>query len=170
VDTRSLEVRAQASDRLLSAVHPGDKVTVIGRNETIDGTVRAIVPVGDETTRTLELRVGLPPQTPWYVGGAVRVTLPSAQPRLAVAAPRDTLLIRGDGISVFKVDSEGMARKISVEVGIAEGELIELVGNVLPGDQLIVRGAERLRDGQRVDVDPPKSETNRPPPPPAEAA
>jgi len=39
-----------------------------------------------------------------------------------------------------------------VRTGIAEGAFIEVIGDLQPGDQVIVRGAERLRPGQKVKV------------------
>ena len=38
-------------------------------------------------------------------------------------------------------------RSLAEELG-----LIELIGDVKPGDRVIIRGAERLRDGQKVTI------------------
>lgn len=152
VDTANLEVRAQTSASLVSAVSPGDQVKVTKGSEQTVGTVRAIVPVGDDITRTLDLRVDLPAQTDWFVGAPVRVLLPSATPRLTIAAPRDALLIRTGEISVYRVTDKNTAEKVVVELGVADGDLIEIIGDIAAGDRLVVRGGERLRDGQNVDI------------------
>lgn len=152
VDTTNLEVRTQASASLVAALSPGDRLNISKGVETVEGTVRAIVPVGDEISRTLEMRVSLPEQTDWFVGAAVRVTVPSALPRLAVAAPRDALHIRNDSIDVFRIGDNNKAEKIAVTLGVAEGNLIEVIGDIAPGDRLVVRGGERLNDGQVVDI------------------
>ena len=151
VDTRHLEVTARAPAALARNVSAGDAVRVAYGMETRDATVRAIVPVGDERSRMLELRLALPDAS-WYIGSAVRVSLPAAEARVVAAAPRDALVLRADRISVFVVDRDHVARRVDVELGAAEGDYIELMGDVQPGDKVVIRGGERLRDGQSVAV------------------
>jgi multidrug efflux pump subunit AcrA (membrane-fusion protein) len=52
---------------------------------------------------------------------------------------------------VFRIEEE-TAEQISVVIGSAEGDLIAVTGRLNPGDRVVVRGAERLRDGQSVRV------------------
>ena len=47
---------------------------------------------------------------------------------------------------------DGVASQTPVVVGIAQGNLIAVTGDLEPGDLVVVRGAERLRDGQKVKV------------------
>ena len=35
---------------------------------------------------------------------------------------------------------------------MAEGDLIEVQGGILPGDRIVIRGGERLRPGQEVEL------------------
>ena len=58
------------------------------------------------------------------------------------------------GTVVFRV-VDGSAERVAVETGIGAEERIEVVGSGLaPRDLVVVRGAEMLRDGQRVAVEP----------------
>ncbi|MEO0612429.1 MAG: efflux RND transporter periplasmic adaptor subunit, partial [Pseudomonadota bacterium] len=68
VDIDSLEVRSQASASLVANLKAGDAIDITLGSETVRGMVRTIVPVGDEISRTLEMRVSLPPATGWFVG------------------------------------------------------------------------------------------------------
>ena len=151
VDTKTLEVTAQAPAALLQNIAAGDQVTITHGAMSIKAPVRAIVPVGDEVSRTLELRLQLP-ETGWHIGTAVRVHLPTAAARNVVAGPRDALVLRSNRVSVFTIDEENKAKRIDVQLGSAEGDLIELIGDISVGDQLVIRGGERLRDGQDVDI------------------
>ena len=151
VDTQTLEVTAQAPAALLNNVKAGDRVRVSNGNVEIKAPVRAIVPVGNEISRTLELRLALG-ETDWHIGSAVRVHLPTAAARTVIAGHRDALVLRANRVSVFTIDEENKAKQIDVELGSAEGDLIELVGDIKPGDQLVIRGGERLRDGQTVEI------------------
>lgn len=149
VNTEDLEVAARAGDSLLASVSPGDVITVKNGEETVEASVRAVVPVGDEQTRTLEVRLGLP-DTNWRVGSAVEVRLPRTAKRRVVAVHRDALVLRAERISVFVVGPDDVAKQIDVELGAADGDLIETIGAVKAGDRVVVRGGERLRDGQKV--------------------
>ena len=149
VDTRRLEVTARAPAGLTRNIQPGATISVANGVDTLDGTVRAIVPVGDERSRMLEIRLELP-ETSWYIGSAVRVNLPSDQPRTVTAVPRDALVLRADRISVFVISAENTAKRVDVELGAADGGFIEVIGEIEPGDNVVIRGGERLRDGQSV--------------------
>ncbi len=39
-----------------------------------------------------------------------------------------------------------------VTIGIGAGELVEVIGDVKAGDKIVIRGAERLRAGQAVQI------------------
>jgi multidrug efflux pump subunit AcrA (membrane-fusion protein) len=66
--------------------------------------------------------------------------------------PRDALVLRRDGVSIFRVDGNNLAEQVSVTTGIAEGDYIEVSGGIMPGDRVIIRGSERLRSGQAVKI------------------
>lgn len=149
VDTRHLEVTARAPVGLTRNIEPGQTIAVANGAETLDATVRAVVPVGDERSRMLEIRLELP-DTNWYIGSAVRVNMPSDAPRTVVAVPRDALVLRAERISVYVIGEDDVAKRVDVEVGTAEGDYIEIIGDINPDDSVVVRGGERLRDGQSV--------------------
>ncbi len=151
VDTRRLEVTAQAPAGLLKSVKPGDEIEVAHGTERIKAPIRAIVPVGDQVTRTLEIRLSLP-HADWPIGSAVRVNLPQTAPHRVVAAHRDAIVLRANRVSVYVIGEDNKAKQIDVELGAAEGDLIEVIGDVKAGDKLVIRGGERLRDGQAVTV------------------
>ncbi len=149
VNTENLEVAARASDALLASVSPGDVIAVKNGDETLDAEVRAVVPVGDEVNRTLEVRLGLP-KSDWRVGSAVEVRLPRTARRRVVAVHRDALILRAERVSVFVIGADDVAKQVDIELGAADGDLIEAIGAVKAGDRVVIRGGERLRDGQKV--------------------
>ncbi len=149
VNIEALEVTARATDALLASVAPGDVITVKNGDQTVEASVRAVVPVGDEQTRTLEVRLGLP-KTDWRVGAAVEVRLPRTARKRVIAVNRDALILRADRVSVFVVGEDDAARQVDVELGAADGDLIEVTGAIKAGERVVIRGGERLRDGQKV--------------------
>jgi RND family efflux transporter MFP subunit len=151
VNLDALEVTARATDSLLAAVHAGDAVNVSDGARTLSATVRAVVPVGDMVSRTLELRLVLP-KTDWHIGSAVQVSLPRNAPRRVVAVHRDAVILRADRVSVFVIGADDVAKEVEVELGAADGDLIEAIGDLKAGDRVVIRGGERLRDGQKVTI------------------
>jgi RND family efflux transporter MFP subunit len=149
VQTDSIEVKAQAPIDTAHFLREGMPVTVEIAKRPIVATVRAIVPVGDELSRTIEVRVTLKPGQA-YVGDAAKVLAPSAAPRDVLAVPRDALVLREDNTYIFKVDGKNRATRVAVETGSADGSMVEVHGPVKAGDRVIVRGAERLEAGQVV--------------------
>lgn len=153
VDTGRREVRVRAPVDLAKhlAVGMPMQVRVQGKEEL--HPVSAFVPVGDESSRQLELRIALDTQE-LPVGSAVEVGMPSDAPRKVVAVPRDAVILRREGNFVLRVDSANKAERLAVESGTEVGDLVEVSGAVKPGDRLIVRGGERVEPGQAVDVQP----------------
>ncbi len=149
VDTENLEISARVPAALVQPVAPGSLLEVSGTGKEIRAPLRALVPVGDAISRTMELRVQLV-DSGLLVGSAVRVKLPSAQAKEVVAIPRDAVILRTNAQYIFVVDKNGVASRRDVELGFAEGSMIEAIGDVSAGDTVIVRGGERLRDGQTV--------------------
>ncbi len=150
VDTSLLEVQTWIPLNALKHVQVGSKLALSSNPSSAVGTVRTIVPVGDNRSRLYELRIAFD-RADWPVGTDVRVQVPTAQPRKVLAIPRDALVLRRDGTTVYRIDAEGLAQRVGVTTGIAVGELIEVDG-IASGDRVVIRGGERLRPGQSVTI------------------
>ncbi len=82
----------------------------------------------------------------------MRIAVPTALRREVLSVPRDALVIRRNSISLYRIDDDNIARQVSVRTGIASGAFIEVRGDMKAGDRVVIRGGERLRDGQQVTV------------------
>jgi RND family efflux transporter MFP subunit len=149
VDIQSLEVSAQAPIDAAQFIHEGLGLATQIENKSTVAAVRAIVPVGDQLSRTVEIRLVLAPGSA-LVGDSAKVMVPTAAPRDTIAVPRDALLLREDATYVFKLDRKNAALRVAVETGSSDGNMVEVKGLISPGDRVIVRGAERLEAGQKV--------------------
>jgi multidrug efflux pump subunit AcrA (membrane-fusion protein) len=113
--------------------------------------VRTVVAVGDENTHQFELRLDLDGGV-FPVGQTLRVAVPMDEMREVLAVPRDALVLRPEGITLFKVDENNTAHQVNVTTGIGAGDQIEVNGLLGPGDTVVIRGNERLRPGQPVTI------------------
>ncbi len=159
VDTGHKEVRAQAPLSSTRYVSDGMRVTVRDDLGEAKNAVRTVIPVGDERSRLVEIRVALA-QPEWVIGGPVQVALPTSESRPLVSIPRDALVLRGNETFVYRVSAEETAERVDVQTGIGLGQRVEVIGEILAGDRLVVRGGERLSPGQAVNVIEPATATS----------
>ena len=116
------------------------------------GIVDAIIPRADRAGRTFPVRIEIPnPKGTIKTGMLGRVTLPVGNSHKAILIPKDALVLSGVGKSVYVVNDQ-TAHLVQVKTGSAHGSLIEVEGNLKAGQQVVVRGNERLRPGQPVKV------------------
>jgi RND family efflux transporter MFP subunit len=151
VDQVNLEVIARAPLEYFEYVKRGQKLELRSAARTVNGTVRTVVAVGDMNTHQFELRLDLD-GTPFPVGQTLRVSIPMSETREVLTVPRDALVLRPEGMSVFVVDENNTARQVSVTAGVGQGDDIEIVGDLAAGDRVVVRGNERLQPGQEVNI------------------
>lgn len=151
VNTAALEVRARAPIGMAGGLAAGVPVAVRAGELLLESPLRAVVPVGDDASRQLEVRVALDGVS-LPIGTPVQVALPTAEPREVVAVPRDALVLRKDGTYVMRVDADGRVERLPVEAGAVQRGMVEVHGGVHAGDRLVVRGGERLQPGQSLTV------------------
>lgn len=150
-----VEVRAQAPVSIARHLSEGISVSLDVEGQPAQGKVTRIIGIGEAQSRTFEVRVALPRgEANWIVGSAVKVGLPSATAEQVVAVHRDALVLRGDGTWLFRINAQNKAERVAVKTGTSIGDWVQVTGDVRDGDRTVVRGAERLREGQEVELDP----------------
>ncbi len=149
VDPNSLEVVARAPLNTVNFINKGDSLELSNDFRQAVAIVRTIVPFGDPQSHMFEVRLDADPEI-WTVGESVRLSMPTAAMKEVLAAPRDALILRRGGTSVFKLNPDMTVAEVSVITGLGAGSQIEIFGAVQPGDLLVIRGAERLEDGMTV--------------------
>lgn len=151
VDQQHLEVIARASLEYYPYVKPGQQLKLSTGSVVTSGTVRTVVAVGSENTHQFELRLDIESNR-FPVGQTLRVSIPTSNAREALVVPRDALVLRPDGITLFIVGKDQKASQLTVTTGIDAGDRIEVFGELKDGDTVIVRGNERLQPGQQVSI------------------
>jgi len=151
VDPNSLEVIARAPLRTVNFIEKGDILSIGNEYRQSEAAIRTIVPFGNPQSHMFEVRIDADPKL-WTVGESVRVTMPTAEAKEVLAVPRDALVLRRDGTSVFKVAENSTVNEVKVIVGLGAGRLIEVFGDLVAGDHVVIRGAEGLSDGMAIDI------------------
>jgi RND family efflux transporter MFP subunit len=151
VDQSQLEIVARAPLDYYPFVREGLRLEVRSGRTTTHARVRTVVALGGETVHQFEIRLDLE-EGSLPVGQTLRVSVPMDEVREVMAVPRDALVLRPEGVTVFIIDSNDMAQQVSVATGVGSGEHIEVRGALSEGDRVVVRGNERLQPGQSVTV------------------
>jgi RND family efflux transporter MFP subunit len=124
------------------------KLSLPGVAAEVDGAVRLVSEEVDKASRTGKVRVALAPGAPGRVGsfasGEIAIARDDGVGVPASAVERDAagaraLVVRG-----------GVVELRRVTVGIAEGDMLEIVSGVAPGESVVARAAAFLRAGDRV--------------------
>jgi len=126
------------------------KATAAGKEK--NGRIVAIIPKGDILTRTFPVKVRINNPTSLLEGMEARVRLPTAQKIDALFVPRDALLSMSEKtVIVAVVDSKAVIipTKVVGYQGMKAGINAEKISE---GMKVVVKGNERLRDGQSVNI------------------
>jgi RND family efflux transporter MFP subunit len=130
---------------------PGDTVQLSNGELVAEARIRSLVEVGDLRSHMMELRL-TPATDEWLIGEAVSVDLPAAEVENSTTVARDAIVLRDRSNYVYLVKEDFTAQRVAVELGSGIGERIAIRGALQPGDTVVVRGAENLRDGQKVNA------------------
>jgi len=158
VDLQNLEVTIQVPSRYYAGLEAGAPATVrfetLGGHE-VTGTIRAVVPRADPQARTFPVKISVPNREGKIgVGMLAQVRIPVGGMQKATMVPKDAIVSRGDQKTVWIVSGDNAVRPVQVETGLAQGEWIEVRGELKAGDRIVTRGNERLFPGQTVQPEP----------------
>jgi RND family efflux transporter MFP subunit len=127
------------------------EVYVFGPERDFSGKLEEIGALADSQTRVFTARVRLSnPEALLKAGMIARVSilLPAGE---SVLAPVSSIIHLSGSDIVYVYDSvAGTARQRQVTTGALRGSRVEVLTGLEPGEQLIVEGQYKLRDGVRV--------------------
>ncbi len=116
------------------------------------GRIRQISPVVDTATGTVKVTVEASnPPAQARPGAFVSIGIVRERREAAVLLPRKSVIRELRSAHVFITDG-ATAEKRSVSLGLEEGDIVEALGGVEAGEQVIVAGQGGLKDGARVKV------------------
>ena len=147
-----VDIVADISEKFIPFIRVGMPIKATVNGDEISGSVMAIVPSGDVATRTFPVKIRTPNTLALIEGMSARVVLPIGKPRKTLVVPRDAVIAVFGQTVVYAV-KDGKARMIPVDV-VGYQALIAGVQspNLAEGMQVVVKGNERLRDGQKVSL------------------
>ncbi|RJQ65798.1 MAG: efflux RND transporter periplasmic adaptor subunit [Desulfobacteraceae bacterium] len=153
-DPASLVIRAAVPEKHAAEIAAGMHVELrldAFPDEIMQGRIERVYPYLDTRlrTRTIEIIPAKPVHLLPGMFARLKVLLKTMHE--AVVVPSEALVSTPKGRVVFVME-DGKAFARHVETGIEEGNRIQIVSGVQPGDKVIVAGNEKLKDGAAVSL------------------
>lgn len=158
----SVYVDFSVPQQLLGSVNVGlaVRVELAGTKGALSGTIAAVDPTVDATTRTIKLRASVvDPEEKLRPGMFVQVTVLRGEKSRVVIAPATAIVHASYGDSVFIVENKPgdgkptkVVRQQFVRLGSAQGDFVAITDGVKAGQELVTAGAFKLRNGSTIDV------------------
>ncbi|HEY2470969.1 MAG TPA: efflux RND transporter periplasmic adaptor subunit [Terracidiphilus sp.] len=166
MDTSSLIAKAHIAQGEAQQMKIGDAATISvpGVADAVEAKVALISPALDPGSTTLEiwLKVDNKPGA-LKVGTPVKVSITGHTVENALKVPASAILTGDDGSkSVMVVGADGAAHKKTVQVGIQDGEDIQIRSGLTTSDMVITTGSYGLDEGTKVKVGKPGEDEDKP--------
>lgn len=150
----SLRLVANIVERDLRLVSVGDPAVVevdAYPGERFPGRIARVAPVLDPNTRTAEMEVEVPNADYRLKPGMyARISLLVEERKATLVAPKQAVVDYENQRGVFIPTEDQKAQFVPVQVGLEEGDQVELLGGVKEGDTIIIVGAGALRAGDQL--------------------
>ncbi len=167
VDMNSNEIEVDVNESYIARVVPGQQVTA-----TLDAypdwripcKVRTVIPTADRQKATVKVRISflkldakILPDMGVKVAFLEEEPPPSKNkskdkgPQAVAFIPKGAVRSDSNTSFVFLV-RDGKVERRAVSLGIDRGTDVAILAGVTPGDSLVVKGPENLRDGDKVEI------------------
>ncbi len=161
IDDDSLEIEADVPSNRIAGLLPGTPVLgQVDNTDSLSAKVRALLPEENPLTRTRTVRFAAK-----FNGSiknlaasqSVTVLIPIGETRSIISVHKDAVISRKGQKMVFIVVTNKQGKGLlalprMIKIGEAVGSRFEILSGLKPGDQVVIRGNERLRPGQKVKI------------------
>lgn len=135
------------------AVLPATAYDRSGATRIADGALQTFDSQIDQTTGTIKLRA--------QFSNGTRALYPNqfVNIRLLLDTHKDVTTISTAGVQrgvpgtfVYLVNDDSTVSVRPIKLGVTEGDRVEVLSGLTPGDRIVIDGADKLRDGAKINV------------------
>lgn len=141
-------------EKYYNLVRRGSEISfsVQGSEGKYVGTVYAVEPRIDQTTRTLQVRaISRNTTGEVFPGSFAEINLVLKSDNEALMIPTEALIPELEGASVF-ISKGGKAESRKVEIGTRTASSVQIMGGLTPGDTVITTGILQMRPGNPLKI------------------
>lgn len=114
--------------------------TVARVDRSLDPKTRTMAVELDVSNPRNELSPGMYPQIDWPTGSG----------NMSLLVPPTAIVTTTERTFVIRVSPDGRAEWVNVRRGAAAGDAVEIQGQLSPGDLIVRRGSDEIREGTRM--------------------
>jgi multidrug efflux system membrane fusion protein len=145
------------------AVLPVTALDRSGASKIADGTLQTFDSQIDPTTGTIKLRAQFPNETEaLFPNQFVNIRLLLDTHTDVTTMPTAGVQRGVPGTFVYLVNADNTVSVRKIELGVTDGDRVEVRSGLVPGDRIVIDGADKLRDGAKINVRA-EADTGKPP-------
>jgi membrane fusion protein (multidrug efflux system) len=152
-DTSEIKLDFPVPETILATLSAGQAIVARAAaypDQPFRGRIATIDPVIDPATRAVMVRAILPNGDRRLKPGMLMNVAIEGRTRTAAAIPELAAIGQGDERFVYRLQPDGTVKRVTVRIGAREGDRVEVVEGLVPGDRIIVEGVVKLTDGMKV--------------------
>jgi membrane fusion protein, multidrug efflux system len=135
------------------AVLPATAYDRGGASKIADGTLQTFDSQIDPTTGTIKLRAQFPNESrTLYPNQFVNIKLLLDTHKDVTTMPTAGVQRGVPGTFVYLVNADNTVSVRKVVLGVTDGDRVEVRSGLAPGDRIVIDGADKLRDGAKINV------------------
>jgi len=146
-----MEMRAQLSQQDLALVHVGmpAKVTPVGSDTSVAGSIWQVAPMIDTQSRLGMVRVAIPYSTAIRPGGFAEVNIAGGA-TTAPLLPQSAVLSDQYGNYVYVVDGRNQVQRRSIKIGNVDDSGVTIAQGITGNEAVVLSAGPFLNPGQKV--------------------
>lgn len=152
VNIDKVKLVIDVAEEEINKIKDGQEVDIVVgalNNEKIKGVV-TIVPPASNPTRLFQVKIDINnDEHKLKPGMFAEVNVEKGIKENVVVIPKDAILLKKHGNVVFVV-KDGKAIERQVKIGISNGENVEIIEGIKPGEKVVVKGQNLLKEGVPV--------------------
>ena len=154
MDTSLVTARAHIPQDQAAFLKLGDTATIIAPGDVkVGGKVTLVSPALDPNSTTVEVWVEAPnPDGRLRPGTSASISVVARKIDDAIIVPSAALLKTPDNATVVMIVNNNRAHQVAVEIGIRQGDQVQITRGLAGGETVIVSGAYGLPDNTQVKV------------------
>jgi RND family efflux transporter MFP subunit len=162
VDMKSLEMEVDVNEAYIARVTQGQRVKAFldaYPDRELGGYVRTVIPTADRQKATVKVRITFDKIEDFILPDmGIKVTFlgneevkPTGSPAPVALVSQEAIRTDGEQKIVYLVKNDHAERR-AVKVGGTRGSDAEILAGLAPGDTVIVKPPDTLKDGQAVEI------------------
>lgn len=153
-DLSVIKVDFHLPERLLTHIHVGQQVSAANtayRDKEFIGKITAIDSRIDSSTRSIKVRANISNEAlKLYPGMMLNISV-LLQVENILQLPESSIIPIENTHYVF-VENEGSAVRKAIKIGRRHPGVVEVISGLVEGEQVVVEGALKLRDGTAISI------------------